>query len=275
MLACFYNLSKSVLPAALQIIPENFMSRRLIMLFALPLSSLLPLLCTHSIAADEKTGTATIERQTRTINGWTVHIDKRLLQKEPKATSHAMNLLKKQLVEIIRVVPKPAVAELQKVPLYFSPEYEAKKGRAEFHPGEEWLKENGRDPAMVKAVEFSNVMSFEQEMRRMPNFALHELAHAYHNLVLNEGFGNPQIAAVYERAKESGKYDNVERWHGVPNKNTFEKAYAMTNPMEYFAETTEAYFSKNDFFPFTSAELKKTDPEMFDLLTELWGVNEK
>jgi dipeptidyl-peptidase-4 len=25
--------------------------------------------------------------------------------------------------------------------------------------------------------------------------------------------------------------------------------------MEYFAETTEAYFSRNDFFPFTRAEL--------------------
>lgn len=251
------------------------MSRHLILLFVLPLFSMLPVLFTHFVAADEKSGNSTIERETRIINGWTAHIDKRLLQKEPKATRHAMNLLKKQLVEIIRVVPKPAVAELQKVPLYFSPEYQPNSAQAAFHPGEQWLKENGRDPVMAKAVEFTNVMNFEQEMRRMPNFALHELAHAYHNLVLDEGFGNLQIAAVYERAKESGKYDNVECWHGVPNKNTFEKAYAMTNPMEYFAESTEAYFSKNDFFPFTSAELKKTDPEMFDLLTELWGVNEK
>ena len=248
------------------------MSRCTTILFPSLLFGMLSLLLTQSVASEEKAGISTIERETRMISGWTVHIDKRLLRKEPQATRRALDLLKKQLVEIMRVVPKPAVAELQKVPLYFSPEYEPGKGGAEFHPGEEWLKENGRDPVMVKAVEFSNVMSFEQETRRMPNFTLHELAHAYHNLVLDEGFGNPQIAAVYERAKQSGKYDNVERWHGVANKNTFEKAYAMTNPMEYFAETTEAYFSKNDFFPFTSAELRKTDPEMFDLLTELWGV---
>ena len=251
------------------------MSRCLNMLFVLLLFGMWPLLVTHLVAADEQPGNSTTERESRSIYGWTVHIDKRLLQKEPKATRHALNLLKKQLLEIIRVVPKPAVAELQKVPLYFSPEYEPNKGRAEFHPGEQWLKENGRDPVMAKAVEFTNVMNFKQEMRRMPNFALHELAHAYHDLVLEEGFGNLQITAVYERAGESGKYDNVERWHGVPNKNTFEKAYAMTNPMEYFAETTEAYFSKNDYFPFTNAELKKTDPEMFDLLTELWGVKKK
>ena len=47
-------------------------------------------------------------------------------------------------------------------------------------------------------------------------------------------------AAAYARAKESGKYDKVERHLGNGRPNTFEKAYAMTNPMEYFAETTEA-----------------------------------
>ena len=44
--------------------------------------------------------------------------------------------------------------------------------------------------------------------------------------------------------------------------------------MEYFAETTEAYFSRNDFYPFNRDELKSHDPEMFDLLTALWGVKE-
>jgi hypothetical protein len=32
-------------------------------------------------------------------------------------------------------VPSQAVAELQKVPLYFSPEYPGVKPRAEYHPG--------------------------------------------------------------------------------------------------------------------------------------------
>jgi hypothetical protein len=45
----------------------------------------------------------------------------------------------------------------------------------------------------------------------------------------------------------------------------------MTNPQEYFAESTEAFFGRNDFFPFTRDELKKHDPGMFDLLGQLWG----
>ena len=105
----------------------------------------------------------------------------------------------------------------------------------------------------------------------MPSFALHALAHSYHDRVLPEGFGNLEIKAAYERAKASGKYDRVERWHGNGKPNTFERAYVMTNPQEFFAENTEAFFSRNDYFPFTRDELKQHDPETFALLEELWA----
>ena len=38
------------------------------------------------------------------------------------------------------------------------------------------------------------------------------------------------------------------------------------------AETSEAFFSRNDFFPFDKAELAKADPRMTELLAKLWGV---
>jgi len=125
---------------------------------------------------------------------------------------------------------------------------------------------------MVKGVEFTNVRNFEAEMKRMPNFTLHELAHAYHDRVLAEGFENTQIKAAYERAKASGSYDKVERWFGDGRANTYERAYAISSPMEYFAESTEAFFSRNDFFPFTRDELRRHDPEMEQLLSRLWRV---
>ncbi len=237
---------------------------------------LLPcLLCVDSSVADKtsKSATRPIKREIREVAGWQVHIDLRLIETEPGATDRAVELLQKQLVEIRQKVPAPAVKELQKVPLYFSPQYPNSGGRAEFHPGQRWLVENGRDPVMVKAVEFSNIMNFEAEMVRMPNFALHELAHAYHNLVLPGGFGNADVTRAFETARDSGKYDNVERWHGVSGRRTQEKAYAMSSPMEYFAETTEAYFSRNDFFPYDPMELKSHDPQMFELLGQLWGVH--
>ena len=41
--------------------------------------------------------------------------------------------------------------------------------------------------------------------------------------------------------------------------------------MEYFAESTEAYLGVNDFYPFVRAELKQHDPDMYELMTEIWG----
>ena len=207
--------------------------------------------------------------QTNVIEGWTVLISERLLNEEKAATAKMLELLTAQLQEIIRIVPAAAVAKLQTVPLWISSEYPGGQPRAEYHPGAGWLRDNGRDPAMAKGVEFTNVRNFEREVKRMPVFVLHELAHAYHDQVF--GFDNGEIRAAYNRAKASGTYDKVERWFGNGRPNTFEKAYAMTNPPEYFAETSEAFFGRNDFFPFTKNELERHDPEMFKLLQRFWN----
>jgi lysophospholipase L1-like esterase len=137
-----------------------------------------------------------------------------------------------------------------------------------------WLKANGRDPAMAKAIEFTNVRQFESELDRMPNLVLHELAHAYHNRVLPQGFANPDIKAAYEQARASGNYEQVERRSSHTKPGTLERAYALSDPMEYFAESSEAFFGRNDFFPFTQDELRTHDPAMFTLLARLWGVAE-
>jgi alpha-galactosidase len=208
--------------------------------------------------------------QTKTVEGWTLNISNQLLEQQPVATEKALDLLTAQLQEIVRVVPAPAVAELRKVPLWFSPEYDKVQPRAEYHPGAGWLRENGRDPAMEKAVEFTNIRIFERETKRMPNFALHELAHAYHDRVLSKGFGNQAIKAAYEAAKQKGLYDQVEQRFG-DGRSANVRAYAMASPMEYFAECSEAFFSTNDFFPFQRQQLARHDPEMFSLLKSLWG----
>jgi hypothetical protein len=219
-------------------------------------------------------GVNTARFRTNSVEGWTVLVHERLLAEEKSATEKALELLRGQLQEIVRVVPAPSVAKLREVTLWFSPEYPGVKPRAEYHPGAGWLRENGRDPAMVKAVEFTDVRNFEAETRRMPNFTLHELAHAFHDRVLQNGFGNPEIKTAFERARASKSYDRVERWFGNGRSNTVERAYAMTSPMEYFAETTEACFCSNDFYPFTRDELKEHDPAMFELLARLWVVTQ-
>lgn len=209
----------------------------------------------------------------KNIEGWKVLVSDRLLQNEQKATERALELLTQQLQEITRVVPAEAVTELRKVPLWFSPAYPGVKQRAEYHPGADWLRRNKRDPAMAKAVEFTNISIFERETRRMPNFALHELAHAYHDRVLPGGFGNKAIRSAFQHADKEGLYERVEQRFG-DGRSANVRAYAITNPMEYFAECSEAFFSTNDFFPFTRTQLENHDPRMFELLTALWTRSE-
>jgi hypothetical protein len=209
--------------------------------------------------------------ETNVVEGWRVVIDSRLLADNRAATEKALELLRGQLHEIVEKVPAPAVKKLRQVTLWFSPRYEGVAPKAEYHPGAGWLREHGRNPEMVKGVEFTNIPEFEAETRRMPNFTLHELAHAFHDQFLEGGFENAEIKAAYNRANASGYYDHVERWNGDGKAKTKERAYAMTNPMEYFAELSEAYFSRNDFFPFTREELRRHDQEMEKLLGRLWG----
>ncbi len=207
---------------------------------------------------------------TREIEGWTVLVSEQLLEQDKEATGRALELLTIQLQEINQVVPAAVVVELHKVPLWISPEYPNVIPRAEYHPDAGWLRENNRDPAMEKAVEFTNVRIFEREMLRMPNFALHELAHAYHDRVLPDGFGNEAIKGAFDRAKAEGLYDDVEQRFG-DGRSANVRAYAITNPQEYFAECSEAFFSTNDFFPFTRDQLAQFDPGMFEVLKEVWG----
>ncbi|TWU51588.1 prolyl oligopeptidase family serine peptidase [Rubripirellula reticaptiva] len=225
---------------------------------------------THTRAGDDLSKSY----DTQVLSGWTVNVNRSLQSQNAEATATALKLLKDQLDEIVRVVPAPAVAELQKVSLWMSPQYPNEAPHAAYHPNPKWLANNGRDSRMARSVEFTNVRIFEAETRRMPNFALHELAHAYHHRVLADGFGNAQVKSVYEKAKASGKYDDVER-RDAKGQTHRDRAYAMTTPQEYFAETSEAYFSRNDFFPYDQKELASHDPAAFELLTNLWGVTAK
>ena len=66
--------------------------------------------------------------------------------------------------------------------------------------------------------------------------------------------------------KKSGHGDATLLYNGKRVKH-----YALTNQKEFFAEMTEAYIGSNDFFPFNGAELLTAEPEVFNLMREVWG----
>ena len=75
-----------------------------------------------------------------------------------------------------------------------------------------------------------------------------------------------EIRAAYNQAKEAKTYESVLLYTGKKVKH-----YGLTDHKEYFAEGTEAYFYRNDFYPFVRAELKEHDPALHEVLAKIWG----
>ncbi len=199
----------------------------------------------------------------RNIEGWTVYVNHRLLEDQKELGRRTLKLLKVKLYDINRVVPSKALEKLHQVPIWV----ELKHPRhpcACYHPDKGWLIANDFNPQKAGAVEIANAAAFLRWTRQQPSMVLHELVHGYHHQFLG-GYDSPEIAAAYKRAKQSKSYESVLHINGRK-----QRAYALNNPQEYFAELTEAWFGTNDFYPFVRAEVVEHDPEMAKLLRKLW-----
>jgi len=200
------------------------------------------------------------------IEGWQVFVDPALLAGEhQREGGRALQMLANHLQRIALLVQGDQLRDLRKVAIWI--EYHHPTLAAmQYHPNIDWLRAHGHDPRLAKKVHIPRAKALlsRQQMVKHPMVVLYELAHAYHDQVL--GFGRRDIIAAYKKAKASGTYDKVLLYTGA-----YVRHYGMTDHKEYFAEGTEAYFYRNDFYPFVRAELKEHDPTLHDLLVKIWG----
>ena len=87
---------------------------------------------------------------------------------------------------------------------------------------------------------------------------LHELCHAYHDLKLAAGFGNPTIRGFYEQAKLGGKFPA--------------DSYMLSSITEYFAMMTSVFLhgsAARD--PFVRDSIRVKQPAMYDWLVKEFG----
>ncbi len=215
------------------------------------------------LAAPEPEYEPTENYTVRTIEGFAIYVNNRLLDEKADLGREALALLRVKLYDINRVVPPRALAELHKVPIWVEVEDKRHPGGC-YHPSRQWLTEHGFNPEKARSVEIGNAANFLTWSLDQPSMVLHELAHAYHHRVL--GYDNEDIKQAYKRAVEGGSYESVFHCRGKTR-----RAYALENDQEYFAELSEAFFGTNDFYPFVRAEVKQHDPHMYDTLMKLWG----
>ncbi|MDC0936330.1 metallopeptidase [Pirellulales bacterium] len=243
-------------------------------LVPLPLTLLFTVLGSAGFAQSEQKGVGpkptekrgSIDPVAKSIEGWIVHIDPALLKGEhAEMGSRALRMLADHLNRISLLVQGDPLVRLKKCEIWIEREHPSLRAM-QYHPSESWLRRNGHDIRLTKKVHIprAEALVSRSQLLKHPAVVLHELSHAYHDQFL--GFDYKPIVDSYNKAMQDGTYEKV-----LLHTGSFAKHYGATNPKEYFAEGTEAYFYRNDFYPFVRAELKEHDPTLHAELEEIWG----
>lgn len=214
-----------------------------------------------TLAAYEPTSNYTV----RAVQGWRIRISPSLMV-QSNLCERAVKELDHQLEMVSDRLPAPAVQRLRQVAIWLELTNQARGGV--YHPAREWLILHGQNPDMARSVVLGNARNLVEWPRWQPFMVMHELAHAWHHQVL--GYDYKPVLNAYRQAVESKTYEQVLQIQGQTKRH-----YGLNNPQEFFAESTEAYFGVNDFYPFVKPELKVHDPETFRVVEEAWKQTPK
>jgi dipeptidyl-peptidase 4 len=206
----------------------------------------------------------------RMIRQWTVGFEKVTWGGLDDRLSKVLDA---KLREIEEVLPPSPLANLRSTVTimadHTTPDFPAV---AVYHwvGAEPWLREHGEPTCKagsINILQSAEFISLVQDIARYPAALLHEVAHAYHDRFAPGGVHNEIIRRAYQAAVASGIYAHVLNVNGVMH-----QANAIANAMEYFANTTTAYFLRNDDWPEDRDELARTYPLGFQMIRRLWNV---
>lgn len=143
-----------------------------------------------------------------------------------------------------------------------------------FHYSAIWLRANGFDAEREGVIEIYNATDFLTNKPVFPMTLVHELTHRLQYLAAQSG--NPsgvatRMAELYKRAVESGKGNKVA--HILSPEGELRAApWMKTEWREYFANLAEAFFGRDQYYPFTRDDLISYDREACEALAELWAT---
>ncbi len=202
------------------------------------------------------------------FSGFNLLVQTTISNNQTALANTALEIIDNDLAKILTLNFNDQIkSELLAVPIFL--DLNTTTGGAVYHPSAEWLSQNGYITEKARSVEISNIRNFiNWTKQNQPYMLLHELAHAYHHRVYN--FANADITGAYDHAIAVDLYTNVSYHSGNENYTTASRAYALNDEREFFAELTEAYFGRNDYYPFVRSELRTYDPAGFDMIESVW-----
>jgi hypothetical protein len=206
----------------------------------------------------------------RTIRRWTVGFEKTDWR---GLDATLTQVLEEKLHEMEQVMPAEPMAQLRAaVPIIadcVTPDFPSV---AVYHSvgAEPWLQEHEEPVSKAGSINILQTAAFirlVQDPAQYPAALLHEAAHAYHDRFASRGVRGRLIRRAYQQAVTSGIYEHVLNVTGIMHQSN-----AIKNAMEYFANTTTAYFLRNDDWPADRTELAQTDPAGFQMIKRVWNI---
>jgi hypothetical protein len=196
------------------------------------------------------------------VSGWDVIVEDTIWLERPKLTREILETVYQSLSQIALTLPENAVEHLRLIPIYIT-DTKSSGRAAHVHRSEGWLRAHGEDEEKVDAVDVCDPDLLRPYLNDQPWMILHELTHAFEQR-FSTAEERDQLRQLHQQVKDAGKYGQVPYLHGM------RQSYAATDPHEYLAESSEAYWGRNDFFPFDREDLKKYDSNMYEFVEEFW-----
>lgn len=188
--------------------------------------------------------------------GFDIYIKLDILDSQKKKAEAAYSLISSQLFQMQLLLPVKVMEKLvaEKVKIVINDECgdgECSKSYGMCHsacyiPYIPFLHE-----FKSKAVVYRDLERILRNFRKNNSVLLHEFGHAFHNLIVPDGFDNQTIIDAWELAVYSRKFEKVNyitnRLDGELSKV---EHYLLTNELEYFAEVSAALWLRSVFEPF-------------------------
>jgi hypothetical protein len=204
--------------------------------------------------------TPTAEYIRRPIQGWTVYIHPGALANN-KDVGPALELLDGKLKGIAGSLPNSQVAKLQAFAFWIDETCDI-NAPITTHYSKDWLHVHGHNPDMAMGIEICQPDRFRWQAEDDSMLVLRTLAWAYHAKYLRSDNG---LLDAYDTAMASGNYESVRNLDGKRV-----RAFATVSPSDYFAELTNAYWGRNNLYPFTRNDLREFDPKGYALMERVW-----
>ncbi|MCY4095118.1 MAG: hypothetical protein OXG05_08335 [Gammaproteobacteria bacterium] len=140
-------------------------------------------------------------------------------------------------------------------------------GIACFYGSVNFLEREGLNPDKAFSVGFTDIEWLIGSSWCCSYVLIHELAHGWHYHVIRDGFENDLMEDAYDRAVDSGLYDDVRSTHERTG-----RAYALIDAQVFFAVISAALWHHSHEYPYTLDELRAYDEDTFRAVYFGWTL---